>query len=1002
MKNITVLHLLLWPVIFPVCLAQVPNLDGLKKAQDRRKEMFEQMRQQRVADPVNFVNPFVGTGGHGHTFPGATAPFGMVQLSPDTRYEGWDGCGGYHYSDSVIYGFSHTHLSGTGIPDYADLLITPQVGTPKWQGKYEVVDGYGHYFDHQNETAAPGYYHVFLPEANVQVDLVSHTRSGMHRYDFGTERRKKFILLDLDYRDKVLAADFKVLSNQTISGFRRSKDWAEDQSFYFFLQSQIPWTKATRYEVAGKHKLLLEFAEDVSIVQLQVGISAVDENGAELNLLSDRWTWNHILEKKRVADEWKNELNKIKFHTSDPIVKTIFYTALYHTFIAPNVFSDSDGRYRGMDGKIHQIDPNNDAQYTVFSLWDTFRAAHPLFTLVQPERTKHFVQTFNRQNQQMGDLPVWELSANETECMIGYHSVSVIADAYLKGLIPENQAPMLLDAMVKTARAKDYSKSFFHDHGYLNLAEEPESVSKALEYAYDDFCIAQMARKMGKNTLADSFEVYAFQFINHFDPQSKFFRARRGAQWFAPFDPREVNFNYTEANAWQYSAFAPHAVGNLIQLHGGKKNFSAHLDSLFNTNPRTTGRDQADITGLIGQYAHGNEPSHHMAYLYNYTHESPKTQLFIDSIQRNLYTHLPDGLSGNEDCGQMSAWYVLSALGIYQIAPGRLVYDVGRPLFDSVEIQLGNNKTLRMIALNNGKGQKFIQKIEVDGREVNTSYFTHQQLVEATEIVWTMGSQPSSNFANLRSAPSLEKVPQGFIPLPHFVNTERVFDRQINLKLALPYADPQLKIQYKLLGAQDWLDYKSPFLLENTAVFEIRTYSVPTKKSSASLVAQFKKKDDRLSMLLESAYSNQYAAGGANALIDGIEGNSEYRTGDWQGFYDQDVNVTITLKAGIQNPKVAIGLLEDVKSWIFWPTSVNVVFLNEKGEVLKVGTQVLTSDKPNDYRPASKKIIVVEGPTEGTVHAVRIQMKNSGNCPEWHLGAGNPTWIFADEIKVTQ
>ncbi|MBM3186923.1 MAG: GH92 family glycosyl hydrolase, partial [Bacteroidetes bacterium] len=587
---------------------------------------------QNETNYCKFVNPFIGTGGHGHTYPGASAPFGMIQISPDTRRDDWDGCSGYHYSDSIIYGFSQTHLSGTGVPDYCDLLIVPQSGKAKVISKLEnKVTGYGSRFSHSDEKASPGYYEVYLKDENVKVRLTAGKRSGLHEYTFLNQKGKRYLLLDADPRDKVISANFNVISKNQISGHRISNGWAKEQHFYFYMETSVPFLKSKKIFTKGRHKLLLTFPKIPEKVLVKIAISAVDEEGAKNNLSElsflDQYKDkpNDFFKKFKEKNQkiWEEELSKIRIESVDENKKPIFYTALYHSFLAPNLFSDSDGRYRGRDNQIHQTSTNIN-QYSVFSLWDTYRGTHPLFTLVQQKKTNEFIQTFLNQFDQGGDLPVWELAGNETECMIGYHSVSVIADAYLKG-IRDFDLENALKAMVATAKFDELGKKQFRDQGFISSNDEPESVSKTLEYSYDDFCISQLAKALGKDSIYQAFNKSSFNFINLFDPSTKFMRARRGAQWYGPFDPAEVNFNYTEANSWQYSLYAPQHIETLSNLIGGKDSLENWLDRLFTNKSSLAGREQADITGLIGQYAHGNEPSHHMAYLYNYTNAPHKT-----------------------------------------------------------------------------------------------------------------------------------------------------------------------------------------------------------------------------------------------------------------------------------------------------------------------------------------------------------------------------------------
>ena len=644
----------------------------------------------------DYVNPFIGTGGHGHTYPGASRPFGMMQLSPDSRLYGWDGCGGYHYSDSIIYGFSHTHLSGTGVPDYGDILLMPFTGENHWNNGYDgdVDQGYGSRFSHANETAKAGYYQVALADYNINAELTTSKRSGMHRYTFPEGEAQK-VILDLAHRDQVLKSEFTIVNETTIEGVRISNAWAREQHAYFVMNFSRPFTNQltmnddSKLNAGNLLKAILEFEASNKPLLVRIGISAVDIEGARNNLATEinHWDFDKLHEESVAA--WEKELHKIEITTEDKDELAVYYTALYHSFLNPNLFSDADGRYRGMDMQIHKSDK---PVYTVFSLWDTFRGTHPLFTLVQQDRTNEFINTFLHQYQQGGTLPIWELSANYTGCMIGYHSIPVITDAYVKG-IRDYDVDLAMKAMLTSSEADILGLKSYKKYGYIPAGDEPESVSKTLEYAYDDWCIAQMAGAMGKNETKDTYMERAQFYKNLYDPTSGFLRAKMNSSWFAPFDPAEVNFNYTEANAWQYSLFAPQDVDGLIKLMGGPEKLEAHLDALFVAPDATSGRHQVDITGLIGQYAHGNEPSHHMAYLYNYTGKPWKAQEKLDQIMNELYSNTPDGLSGNEDCGQMSSWYNLSAMGFYSVTPGTDYYMVGAPRFTETTMHLENGNT---------------------------------------------------------------------------------------------------------------------------------------------------------------------------------------------------------------------------------------------------------------------------------------------------------------------
>ncbi|MBO4586157.1 MAG: GH92 family glycosyl hydrolase [Bacteroidales bacterium] len=592
-----------------------------------------------------FVNPFVGTDAHGHTFPGAVYPFGMIQLSPDTRplAGDWDGCSGYHYSDKIIYGFSHTHLSGTGCDDWCDILVTPG-GKPSA-------------FSHANEKASPGYYEVYLDDTQVHAKLAAGRRSAIHEYTF-PKGASANLTIDLKHRDPLEDYSIKVDGN-TCFGYRISNSWARGQRVYFYMEFDRPVKEC----VIEGEKAFLTFKGNKVLVR--VGISSVSEKNAWKNLISN-YPLTVKLVKKSTELAWEAYLGKLKSPYLDDEHNRRFYTALYHTAIHPTLYSDINGEYRGMDGKVHKADGWE--RYTVFSLWDTFRGLHPLLMEIEPDRTVDFIRSMLSIYDEAGKLPVWELSGWETNCMIGYNAAPVIADAILRGLKGFDYEKAF-QAMLASARNGEFGLDSFRENGLVLADDEHESVSKTLEYAFDDWCVAQVALKLGHMDEYEAFMTSAQYWKNVLDPETKFMRARLNGRWFSPFDPREVNNNYTEANSWQYSFFVPQDIPGLIEALGGPEAFEARLDALFEAPQQTTGRTQADITGLIGQYAHGNEPSHHIAYLYDVVGRPDKREARVNQILETLYSSAPDGLCGNEDCGQMSAWYVLSSLGKYPVCP---------------------------------------------------------------------------------------------------------------------------------------------------------------------------------------------------------------------------------------------------------------------------------------------------------------------------------------------
>ncbi len=735
----------------------------------------------QIQDNAKYVNTLIGTGGHGHTFPGATTPYGMVQLSPDTRTLGWDACGGYHYTDSSIIGFSHTHLSGTGISDLGDFLFMPFTGIPKViPGTPENPDeGYRSRFSHDSEKSEPGYYSVKLEDYNIQAELTASTRAGFHRYTYN-EGEQTGVIIDLAhtiYPDKNPNHEFLIVSDTEITGYKGSGGWAEEQHTWFHAKFNKPFTcvfydngKEIEAAKAAKSKHLVAVltfdTKDEKQLLSKVGISHVDYQGAKNNLYSEIKDWNFDSVKEAASQRWSKELNQIQTEGGSDDEKTIFYTSLYHTAISPYTFSDVDGRYRGMDQKIHQS--NRKTIYTVFSLWDTFRANHPLKTINDPERNNEFINTLLTKYDQGGALPMWELVGNYTGCMIGYHAVPVIVDAYFKGS-RDFDTEKAYQAMVESAnyntegilfpseavqnKLMPKAKLYNDQLGYIPADMEAQSVSKALEYAYNDWCIAQMAKELGKTGDYNHFMERSKRYTEYYDKETGFMRGKnQDGKWREPFDPRYSRHrkdDYTEGNAFQWSWFVPHDMDGLIQLMGGEEHLIANLDTLFSTSSELTGEEvSSDITGLIGQYAHGNEPSHHIAHIYNFVGQAWKTQELTDEIMSELYFNDPNGLAGNEDCGQMSAWYVLNAMGFYSFCPGKPVYSIGRPVFDKVEINLPNGKIFTVIAKNNNAENLYIRSAKLDGDVLGKAFFSHEDILGGGTLEFEMTDSPNENLFN--------------------------------------------------------------------------------------------------------------------------------------------------------------------------------------------------------------------------------------------------------------
>lgn len=632
---------------------------------------------------TSYVNPMVGTDGHGHTTPAAIVPFGMIQPGPDTRLKGWDGCSGYHYSDDTVYGFSHTHLSGTGCEDYGDVMLMPACGEPDWDAK-----SYKSHFSHKHEVAQAGYYKVLLDNTHTTVELTCDRRVAYHRYSFS--QRDMGVVLDLRHRDMLIDGKISCTDDGVIVGYRRSSAWNPDQRLFFAIRSSVP-LEYIHWNIDST-QAFLKLPIDTKEVEFQVSISGVDVDGALRNL--NAAAYNNFAAARNGADStWEQALGKVRVKGGTREQRRCFYTALYHCMTAPYLWSDVDGRYRGADNEIHYVDSGREF-YTVFSLWDTYRSLHPLLTQIEPERTLDFVYTAMRIFEQRGELPMWELAGHETHCMIGYHAVPMLLEAYnylhaadgtLAGFTPQQ----LLNAMVATSNRTEAHREYALQ-GYLSSELDNESVSKTLEYAYDDWCIAQMAQIVGDTAVANAYWIRSQSWQNVIDGNG-FAHPKRNGGWMTPFDPTEINNHFTEANSWQYSTYVPHDIDRWVMHIGGKDCAVALLDSLFEGKSTLSGRVQADVTGLIGMYAHGNEPSHHAVWLYTCLGQPEKTEYYVHRILKEFYSSAPDGLCGNEDCGQMSAWYVLAALGKYEICPGSGVWVDTKPIFES-DFRISTNK----------------------------------------------------------------------------------------------------------------------------------------------------------------------------------------------------------------------------------------------------------------------------------------------------------------------
>jgi predicted alpha-1,2-mannosidase len=716
---------------------------------------------------VDEVNPMIGTAEHGHVYPGATVPFGMVQLSPDTRDGTWDGSSGYHYSDTSILGFSHNHLTGTGCADLGNILLIPTVGDLKLTPGAQPGEGYRARFSHADEISRPGYYSVRLPDYHVKVELTATARAGFHRYTFpATDAGHVVVDLQHGVGNTVTEAQLTIEDDRTASGYRRSDGWGGGKIYYFVMEFSRPFDSAgvaqADKDVAGKQTTGKETKGHFDFktkageqILIRVGLSTVSVDGARNNLHTEIPNWDFDAAAAAARKQWDQALSVIDAETPDKNLKQTFYTALYHTMVAPTLLSDVDGKFRGPDGKYHQASGYD--YYTEMSLWDTFRAENPLLTLIQPARVNDFVNTMLAHCKIFGEhtLPVWPEGGKETWCMIGNHAIPVITDAYLKNFRNYDANEALADMIASTEKNREQLAAY-RDQGFIPTGKDVQSVSKVLEYAYDDACIARFAKALGKADVAEKYAQRSQNWENVFDPSTGFMRGKNAdGSWVTPFGKKEINsitFNeYTEANAWQYNFFVLHNVPGLIAKLGGDEKFVARLDEMFDTKEEIPNLHMIpDVTGVIGMYSHGNEPDHHVAYLYNYAGQPWKTQARTRQVAGTLYNNTVGGICGNDDCGQMSAWYVFTALGFYPVDPTSGIYILGSPLLDRATLHLDSKfakgREFTVIAKNNSANNPYIQSAALNGKPITRSWISNAEITAGGKLVLTMGPTPDKNF----------------------------------------------------------------------------------------------------------------------------------------------------------------------------------------------------------------------------------------------------------------
>lgn len=963
---------------------------------------------RKTADLARYVDPMIGTNGHGHTYPGPLVPFGMVQLSPDVKTTGWDWCSGYHYSSPTIMGFSHTHLSGTGCADYGDILFMPTTGKVSTEPGPESTPGAGYRsaFSHANERAETGYYRVKLDTYGVVAELTATARCGMHRYIFPRSNESN-IIIDIEHGiDNVCTGGrIEITGNASVVGMRRSKGWAADRFIYFAAEFSKPFhafgtssdgvlSPGARKAEGKRLKAFLTFPTGQGeAVLVRVGISAVSIEGAKKNLEAEMPDFDFGKYRKAARKAWDRELNRVRVEGGTEAEMRTFYTALYHVMSVPNVFQDADGDYFGMDRMVHKAE--GFTNHTVFSLWDTFRAEHPLLALIDPDRAVDLVRSLVQAYKEAGRLPVWTLWGNETDCMIGYHSAPVIFDAWMKGLRGFDMTAAY-EAMKHSAELDREGLGYYRRLGYIPADRDEGPVSKTLEYAYDDWCIAQTARALGKDGDYREFNQRSLFYKNVFDASTGFMRGRMSdGRWIEPFDPFAVSGIYTEANAWQYSFSVLHDPAGLIRLYGGPDKFADKLDALFSAPNDITGRDQPDVTGLIGQNAHGNEPSHHVSYFYDHAGRPWKAQEMVREIMERFYSDRTDGLCGNEDCGQMSAWYVFSAMGFYPVTPGQNTYAIGSPSFKRTVISLHDGRQFIIEAPNASAKARYIRSAMLNGRPFDRVWLTHEEITKGGVLTFEMSAEPNADWGKDNSGLFAMAPDADMVPAPRLETTGEVFYDKTEASLSCPA--PGTVIRYTIDGSEPGPGspmYLRPITFEKEGV--LRAAAFVGQERSLTVTAGFVK-----SKFPPAVYSRPFSAhyngGGPMALTDGRLGSEDYGCGRWQGFEGDDLEAVIDLVSPRKIGRVSLGFLRAQKVWVFFPELVEFS-VSDDGITFGKPVEVRNGADTREESAAVKRF----GTDLGGARAryLRVRAKNIGTCPAWHRGAGGKAWIFADEVTI--
>ncbi len=904
--------------------------------------------------PSREVDTFIGTGLHGHTYPGATVPHGMVQLSPDTRTGGWDACGGYHYSDSTILGFSLTHLSGTGCADLSDFLFTPICGDIP-EGATPALP-----FSHESESAAPGWYKVILP--GVTAELTASPRTGVQRYTF-TGKGLRHIIIDLGHSVTDITlheATAAQTAPDRIEGMRRLSAWVRNRSIWMSANFSEPMSEFRRLD---ERRVVATFPETTSSLTIVTGISGTDASHARMNV-TEACNIPFDQLKAEADDSWNEALSSIRIKGGSKSDRTNFYTALYHTMVCPNAIEDMDGSYRNAgDG----ISNSGDGRfYSTLSLWDTFRAWNPLQTLLDTTMVRDMVRSMLDVYDHTGELPKWPLASGETDCMIGYHSVSVIWDAYRSG-IRGFDSGKALEAMVASSDRNRKGSDLIRRYGYIPANLTSESVSRTLEFCYDDWCIARMAEALGQTQLAAEYDARASRYTSLFDGHTGFFRGRKtDGGWVVPFDRFATSRDLTEATPWHYRFFVPHDIRNLEALMGGREAFRAALDSLMTC--RTEARiEVSDVSGLIGQYAHGNEPGHHSAYLFTYAGQPWKTQYYTRLIMDTMYSPAPEGIVGNEDCGQMSAWYVMTALGIYPVCPGSGQFILSAPRFPKATLRLANGKQLEIIA--KGAGKTYIQSVTLNGKDILRRYLTHEELMEGGQLIFRLGNKPDTR--------EPQDEPYSFTTspapaMPYISEDVSLFPDSVTIHLGS--RTPGASVRYTLDGSEPGPDsplYTAPLVLRKSATLSARAFM----GNSASPVFR-----------VRATRADFAPASKATGLSRGV--SFAYHEGDFQNVA-QMASSPVLARGNMTVPDIGGAPAEDYFGYEFsgyidvpargiW----DFVVTSDDGAVLCIdGLKVVDNDGTHSAVPANGRVALEAG-----LHPFKLQYLESYEGQELSWG----------------